>query len=79
MCFGAPGRIIQIGGEHPHLASVEMQGLVRQINVGLIEDRHPQPGDWVDVHLGMALAVIDEEEAAEALAFLESLHREGLA
>lgn len=76
MCFGAPGRIVDIGRDHPHLASVEMQGAVRQINIGLIEDHHPRPGDWVDVHLGMALAVMDEAQAKEALQLLDRLQAE---
>lgn len=76
MCFGAPGRILALSTEHSHLASVDLQGVVRQINIGLIEDHDPQPGDWVDVHLGMALALIDEAQAEEALEFLDKLRDE---
>lgn len=77
MCFGAPGRIVAMGEDHPHLASVDVQGVIRQINIGLIEGHDPQPGDWVDVHLGMALALIDEAQAEEALGFLERLQQDG--
>lgn len=79
MCMGLPGRIVELSDEHPHLARVEvMGGAVRQINIGLLELEDPGPGDWVDVHSGMAVALLDEEEARRTIAFLESLADERL-
>ena len=45
----------------------------RVINVGLLADDMPEPGEWVLIHVGFALSKIDEKEAAAALAFLEGI------
>ncbi len=55
------------------LARVDVSGVKRVINVGLLSDEPPAPGDWVLIHVGFALSKIDEEEAASALAFLEGI------
>ena len=59
--------------EHPDLAKVDVSGVRRVINVGLLSDSPPQPGEWVLIHVGFALSKIDEEEAAAALQFLEGI------
>jgi hydrogenase expression/formation protein HypC len=73
MCLGIPGEVIELLEEHPHLAKVEVSGVKRTINIGLLSDEDVRPGDWVLIHVGFALAKIDEEEAASALGFLEGL------
>lgn len=73
MCLGIPGEVIELSEEHPHLAKVEVSGVKRTINIGLLGDEEVRPGDWVLIHVGFALAKIDEEEAASALGFLEGL------
>ncbi len=55
------------------LARVDVSGVKRVINVGLLSDEPPAPGDWVLIDVGFALSKIDEEEAASALAFLEGI------
>lgn len=75
MCLGVPGRIVSISSEHPHLATVDIRGTRREINVAIIEIEDPKPGAWVDIHMGMAVAVLDEEEARSSLEFLEELER----
>lgn len=75
MCMGAPGRIVQISPQHPHLADVEVLGVTRQVNIGLIAPEGPQPGDWVDVHTGMALRLIGEEEARQAIEFRKNVEQ----
>ena len=45
------------------LAKVDVSGVRRAINIGLLEDGEIQPGDWVLIHVGFALSKIDEEEA----------------
>jgi hydrogenase expression/formation protein HypC len=69
MCLGIPARIT--GGEtgHPDLAAVDMGGVTRVVNIGLL-DEPPQPGDWILVHMGFALSTMTAEEAADAMAAL---------
>jgi hydrogenase expression/formation protein HypC len=73
MCLGIPGLIVELDAERPDLAKVDVSGVKRAINIGLLEDEDLQPGDWILIHVGFALSKIDEEEAAAALNFLESI------
>ena len=54
---------------------VDVSGVRRTINIGLLEDEPSLPGDWVLIHVGFAMSKIDEEEAAAALDFLEIMGR----
>jgi hydrogenase expression/formation protein HypC len=67
MCLGIPGRLVEFDGANPHLATVEVTGVRRRINVGLLEDEPLAVGDWVLIHVGFAMSRIDEDEAARAL------------
>ena len=73
MCLGIPGEVIELHPEQPDLAKVDVSGVRRLINIGLLDDDPPVPGDWVLIHVGFALSKIDEDEAAAALEFLESI------
>jgi hydrogenase expression/formation protein HypC len=73
MCLGIPGQITELMEEHEHLARVDVSGVGRIINIGLLEDEDIQPGDWVLIHVGFAMSKIDEEEARLALASLEMM------
>ena len=73
MCLGIPGEIIELYADHPDLANVDVSGVRRAINIGLLEGEDVRPGDWILIHVGFALSKIDEEEAAAALNFLESI------
>jgi hydrogenase expression/formation protein HypC len=73
MCLGIPGEVIEFLPDQPDLARVDVSGVRRVINVGLLSDEPLVPGDWVLIHVGFALSKIDEEEAASALAFLEGI------
>jgi hydrogenase expression/formation protein HypC len=75
MCLGIPGQVLELGVGHEHLARVDVAGVGRVVNVGLLEDEDLAPGDWVLIHVGFAMARIDEEEAALALASLHLLGR----
>lgn len=70
MCLGIPGEVVQIVADRPDLASVTVSGVRRMVNIGLLEAGSLAPGDWVLIHVGFALAKIDEAEAAAALDFL---------
>lgn len=73
MCLGIPGEVIEFLPDQPDLARVDVSGVRRVINVGLLADEPPAPGDWVLIHVGFALSKIDEDEAASALAFLQGI------
>jgi hydrogenase expression/formation protein HypC len=72
MCLGIPGEVIELL-DRPDLAKVNVSGVRRAINIGLLENENVQPGDWILIHVGFALSKIDEDEAAAALAFLEGI------
>ncbi|HEX8933993.1 MAG TPA: HypC/HybG/HupF family hydrogenase formation chaperone [Pseudonocardiaceae bacterium] len=70
MCLGIPGEVIEILPDQPDLAMVEVSGVKRAINIGLLTDDPPVPGDWILIHVGFALSKIDEQEAKAAMDFL---------
>jgi hydrogenase expression/formation protein HypC len=71
MCLGIPGQVVELVDSNDHLARVDVSGVTRVINIGLLEDEQLQPGDWVLIHVGFAMSKIDEEEATLALASLQ--------
>jgi hydrogenase expression/formation protein HypC len=73
MCLGIPGQVVELLDSHEHLAAVDVSGVSRTVNIGLLEDEDVQPGDWVLIHVGFALSKIDEREASLALASLQLL------
>jgi hydrogenase expression/formation protein HypC len=66
MCLGIPARLVDGDAGHPDLAIVEVGGVPRPINLGLLEKR-PGPGDWVLVHMGFALQSMTATEAQDAM------------
>jgi len=73
MCLGIPGEVMTLDAERPGMATVNVGGARRQVNVMLVEEDGVQPGDWVLIHVGFALAKIDEEEARLTLSHLEEM------
>ncbi|WP_433435018.1 HypC/HybG/HupF family hydrogenase formation chaperone [Nonomuraea sp. CA-141351] len=73
MCLGIPGELVERLPEHEDLAVVEVSGVRRRINIGLLADEPLVPGDWVLVHVGFALSKISEKEAQAVLDYLEGL------
>lgn len=71
MCLGIPGQVQQFSDTNEHLARVDVSGVTRIVNIGLLEDEHLELGDWVLIHVGFAMSKIDEQEAARALASLQ--------
>ena len=74
MCLGVPGQIVEIVDTDSLLAIADIAGVRRRINLAcIVDDDHPIEacvGDWVLIHVGFALARIDEAEAAETLRLL---------
>jgi hydrogenase expression/formation protein HypC len=73
MCLGIPGQLVELATGHEHLARVDVSGVTRVVNIGLLEDEHLQAGDWVLIHVGFAMSKIDEEEASLALESLKMM------
>jgi hydrogenase expression/formation protein HypC len=65
MCLAIPGQIIEVVDEGNRLATVEVAGVRRRVNIGLLDDDSGgvAAGDWVLIHVGFAISQIDEEEA----------------
>ncbi len=78
MCLAIPGQIIEISDEQNTLARVDVAGVRRSVNVGLLDDGNggPGPGDWVLIHVGFAISQIDEEEATATRRLLEQMGAE---
>jgi hydrogenase expression/formation protein HypC len=72
MCLAIPGRVVAIADEVNGLAKVDVAGVRRNVNVGLL-DGGVAPGDWVLIHVGFALSKVDEEEAEATLALLQRM------
>ena len=67
MCLGIPGQVVDIVDAEQHLAKVDVNGVRRTISVRLLTNDNLMVGDWVLVHVGFAMAKIDELEAAMTL------------
>ena len=61
--------------DRPGHAWVNVSGARRMVSVALLEDDPPQPGDWVLIHVGFALAKLDEEEARATLEMLQGMEQ----
>ncbi len=77
MCLAIPGQVVEFVDEPNRLAKVEVAGVRRTINVGLLDDEGGGggvgPGDWVLIHVGFAISQVDEEEAQATLRMLEGM------
>jgi hydrogenase expression/formation protein HypC len=79
VCLAIPGRIVEVIDEANRLATVEVAGVRRTVNIGLLdvdEDGGAQIGDWVLIHVGFALSKVDEDEAVATLRLLENMGAE---
>jgi hydrogenase expression/formation protein HypC len=63
MCLGIPGQVVEIVDADNHLAKVDVSGVQRTISVRLLAEEGIAEGDWVLVHVGFAMAKIDQAEA----------------
>ncbi len=67
MCLGVPGQILNVMGTDPILRSgrVSFSGIVKDVSLACVPEA--EAGDWVLVHVGLALAKLDEAEAKRQL------------
>jgi hydrogenase expression/formation protein HypC len=73
MCLAIPGKIVEIASDNPNSALVEVVGMRRKVDLGLLEDDRPVPGDWVLIHVGFAMSKISETDALDQMRTLEML------
>jgi hydrogenase expression/formation protein HypC len=72
MCLAIPGRVVEVADEGNRLATVDVAGVRRNVNVGLL-DEGVATGEWVLIHVGFALSKVDEDEAQATLALLQRM------
>ena len=73
MCLAIPGKIIEISPDNPDSALVDVVSVRRRVDLGLLQDDRPQPGDWVLIHVGFAMSKISEEDANDQMQTLRML------
>ncbi len=75
VCLAIPGQVIELVDETNRLARVDVAGVQRKVNIGLLDgdDGGAKPGDWVLIHVGFALSKVDEEEAHATLRLLREM------
>ncbi|MET0510529.1 MAG: HypC/HybG/HupF family hydrogenase formation chaperone [Thermoleophilaceae bacterium] len=75
MCLAIPGQIVEIVDQDNRLAKVDVAGVQRTINVGLLDEdgTSVDSGDWVLIHVGFAMSRVNEEEALETRRQLERM------
>jgi hydrogenase expression/formation protein HypC len=73
MCLAIPGKIVAFVPREANLGWVEVSGVRRKVDLGLLEDDPPRTGDWVLIHVGFAMNKIAEEEALEQIRILHLL------
>jgi len=73
MCLAIPGKIIEIFSDNPDTALIEVVGVRRKVDLGLLQDDRPVLGDWVLIHVGFAMSKISEKDAIEQMETLRML------
>jgi hydrogenase expression/formation protein HypC len=75
VCLAIPGLVLEVVDESNRLARVDVAGVVRNVNIGLLDQdgESAGPGDWVLIHVGFAMSKVDEEEARATLSLLERM------
>jgi hydrogenase expression/formation protein HypC len=78
MCLAIPGQVLEIIDDERRLATVDVAGVRRTVNVGLLDEggTHAEVGDWVLIHVGFALSKVDEDEAMATLKLLQGMGRD---
>ena len=78
MCLAIPGQLVELVDPANHIARVEVAGVRRNVNIGLLVDGDCSvgPGDWVLIHVGFAISRVDEDEARATRDLLEGMGRE---
>ena len=73
MCLAIPGKIVELADGQTEVGIVEVAGVRRKVQLGLLSEDMPMKGDWVLIHVGFALSKISEFDAAEQMRLLSML------
>jgi hydrogenase expression/formation protein HypC len=73
VCLAIPGKIIALDSLNASQALVDVVGVRRKVDLGLLQDAPPVPGDWVLIHVGFAMSKISEADAADQMRTLNML------
>jgi hydrogenase expression/formation protein HypC len=74
MCLAIPGKLISITGELDETfrkGKVSFEGILREVNLSMVPEA--KIGDYVLVHVGVAISIVDEEEAKQTFAYLKMI------
>lgn len=73
MCLAIPGKIVELLNEDRDTAVIDVLGVRRRIDLGLLADDPPVKDDWVLIHVGFAMSKISEVDALDQLRMLTEL------
>ena len=77
MCLAVPGKLLSVAGDDPlaRTGKVSFGGILKEVNLACVPEA--RIGDYVIVHAGLAISVLDEEEAARTLEYLQQIQELG--
>ena len=73
MCLAIPGKIVEIVDEDNQIAKVEVGGVKRNVNIGMLGKDEARIGDYVLIHVGFAMSKVDEQQAEDTLRVLREI------
>ena len=73
MCLAIPGKIVEIVDEENSIAKVEVGGVKRNVNIGMLDKDEARVGDYVLIHVGFAMSKVDEAQAQDTLRVLKEI------
>jgi len=76
MCLGIPGQIVEIAGAEKQFGRVEIAGTTRPVYLGMVEPDEVQIGTWVLINAGLAISLLEADEASQLLQFVQALDRQ---
>lgn len=73
MCLAIPGQVVEVFPDQPNIALIDVVGVRRKVDLGLLQDDLPVKGDWVLIHVGFAMSKISEADAVDQMRTLRML------
>jgi hydrogenase expression/formation protein HypC len=73
MCLAIPGQVVELFPDQPNAALIDVVGVRRRVDLGLLADDPPVKGDWVLIHVGFAMSKISEADALDQMRTLRML------
>jgi hydrogenase expression/formation protein HypC len=73
VCLAIPGKIVELDSQNVQQGVVDVAGVRRKVDLGLLQDEPPALGDWVLIHVGFAMSKISEADAVDQMRILAML------